>query len=249
MTRYVLQSTRDCFAAKPAQDEAVKKSRWSPSTNFFSAGVNLCLPKPSLVAVSRALEDALEASVTAVPANWSAEITAEGFEELVRQHQRRIFRVLLLMVRDADLADSLTQECFLRVYERRKQFRGDCPVEAWVLRIAINLARDHGRNRRTNFWRRLVGLDEKQAAIAWTVPDRQPSPEQSLLLREELAAVWSAMAELSARQRAIFVLYFVEEMRLREIGQALKIENGTVKAHLFRAVSAVRKAMEAQGWK
>ena len=150
MTRYVLQSTRDCFAAKPAQDEAVKKSRWSPSTNFFSAGVNLCLPKSSLVAVSRALEDALEASVTAVPANWSAEITAEGFEELVRQHQRRVYRVLLLMVRDADLADSLTQECFLRVYERRKQFRGDCPVEAWVLRIAINLARDHGRNRRTN---------------------------------------------------------------------------------------------------
>ena len=211
--------------------------------------VNLSLANPSLEIVSRTLEDALEASATAVPANWTAEITAEAFEDLVRRHQRRIYRLLLLMVRDPDLADSLTQECFLRAYQKRHQFRGECPPEGWLIRIAVNLARDHGRNRRAGFWRRLLGLDDDTGAAAKNVRDSRPSPEQVLLQREEVSAIWSAMGELSARKQAIFALYFADEMTLTEIGRTLGIENGTVKAHLFRAVAAVRKTMEAQGWK
>jgi RNA polymerase sigma-70 factor (ECF subfamily) len=94
---------------------------------------------------------------------------------LVRLHQRRIYRVLLAIVRDPDAADTLTQECFLRAYEKRASFRGEAKVETWLVRIAMNLARDHAKNRRQSFWRRLVAWakDEDSMKQAARVADRQ----------------------------------------------------------------------------
>jgi RNA polymerase sigma-70 factor (ECF subfamily) len=53
------------------------------------------------------------------------------FDALVLAEQRRIYRVLLAMLRDPDAADSLTQECFLKAYEHRKRFRGECSIRTW----------------------------------------------------------------------------------------------------------------------
>src|SRR5882672_10230408 len=87
-------------------------------------------------------------------------IAMEAFDDLVRQHQRRVYRVLFLLLRDPDAADTLTQECFLRAYQKRDGFRGESSADTWLLRIAVNLARDHLRNRRAGFWRRLIGLED-----------------------------------------------------------------------------------------
>ena len=59
----------------------------------------------------------------------------EDFDALVLAEQRRIYRVLLAMLRDSDAADSLTQECFLKAYEHRKRFRGECSMRTWLMRI------------------------------------------------------------------------------------------------------------------
>ena len=83
-------------------------------------------------------------------------IAAEEFDHIVRSHQRRVFRVLFSLVRDRDLADNLTQDCFLRAYQKRATFRGEASVETWLIRIAVNLARDHARNRRLAFWRNIL---------------------------------------------------------------------------------------------
>lgn len=180
----------------------------------------------------------------------SSGLRAEDFDEIVRQHQGRIFRFLLSLLRDPDAADTLTQECFLRAYRKRASFRGEASVTTWLMRIAINLAADHGKNRRRAFWQRLFGWarDEQPMDHAARVADPQASPERALAAREEVAAVWSAAEELSPQQRAIFVLRFAEEMPLEEIARAMQLEVGTVKSHLHRAVSAVRirLATEAQ---
>ncbi len=170
------------------------------------------------------------------------EITGEDFERLVRQHQRRIYRVLLALLRDEDAAGTLTQECFLRAFEKRGSFRGEASAGTWLVRIAINLARDHQKNRRQSFWRRLVGSagDAAEAAAA-VVPDGRASPERSLLAREETRAVARAVDQLPNRQREVFLLRFVEEMSLEEIAQATDLETGTVKSHLSRALATVRQ--------
>jgi RNA polymerase sigma-70 factor (ECF subfamily) len=165
----------------------------------------------------------------------------EEFDSVVRLYQRRIYRVLFLMVRDSEIADTLTQECFLRAFQKRDSFRGQASLETWLVRIAINLGHDHAKNRRRRFWRLLVRGEEASEQM---VADARPSPERVLVAREELAAVWSAVDKLSPQQRTAFLLRFGEEMELEEIAGAMELEIGTVKAHLSRAVSAVKKRFE-----
>jgi RNA polymerase sigma-70 factor (ECF subfamily) len=177
-------------------------------------------------------------------------IAAEAFDDLVRQHQRRVYRVLYLVVRDSDAADTLTQECFLRAYERRASFRGESRVDTWLLGIAVNLGRDYLRNRRAGFWRRLSGLDaEDSSSRPARYPDPQPSPERVLLACRELEAVWAAVDILSPQQRTIFLLRFAEEMSLAEIAQVVGLRLGSVKSHLFRAIHAVRERLKEQQWR
>ncbi len=71
--------------------------------------------------------------------------------------------------------------------------------------------------------------------------DPHASPERSLLARERLAHVSAAVGDLPSQQRAVFVLRFLEEMSIEEIAEATSLRPGTVKAHLFRALSAVRE--------
>ena len=183
----------------------------------------------------------METALTSAFGAAAQKITAEEFDAIVRRHQRRVHRFLLMLLRDPEEADNLTQECFLRAYQNLPSFRGESSLETWLLRIAANLARDHARNRKASFWRRLLGLDdEAENGAAAHVASADASPEQVLLAREDVRAVWDVANQLSQQQRAVFLLRFVEEMELTEIADALGLQVGSVKTHLFRALQTVR---------
>jgi RNA polymerase sigma-70 factor, ECF subfamily len=166
-------------------------------------------------------------------------IEQDDFEQIVFQNQKRIFRTLLFLVRDSDAAENLTQECFLRAFRMRDQFRGESAVTTWLVRIAINLAYDHNRNRKWAFWRKLSRTEEINTA---SLVDSGRSPEQAMIESQSLNAVWIAVGRLSARQRTVFLLRFIEEMPLEDIGAVMGLKAGTVKSHLHRAIQAVRIA-------
>ena len=172
-------------------------------------------------------------------------IPLETFDQLVVTHQRRIHRILLTLLRDGDAADTLTQEVFLRAFQKRTDFRGEARVGTWLVRIALNLAKDHRRNRRLAFWRRLVRNDQSRDGtdVAPWVRDPAPSAERTIVAREQLAAIQVAVDRLSHRQRTCFALRFVEAMTIEEIAETLQLEIGTVKAHLSRAVSTLRRRL------
>ena len=188
------------------------------------------------------METALTTALNARVEKVTESISLKNFDEIIRQHQRRVYRVLYLLLKDADAADTLTQECFFRAYKKLPSFRGECRIETWLLRIAVNLARDHGKSRRVSFWRKLIGLEDAEGSESW-FRGSQPSPERVLLAREEIEAVWTAVASLSPQQRTIFLLRFAEEMSLAEIAAILSLSVGTVKAHLFRATAKVRETV------
>jgi RNA polymerase sigma-70 factor (ECF subfamily) len=168
------------------------------------------------------------------------EIAAQDFSSIVQSHRPQIFRFLLASTRDYDLAETLTQECFLKAHRNWSSFRGDSSAMTWLMRIAINLQKDHWRNRRMQFWRltqtNSVELDE---ASEW-LPSGERSAEQKLLAQEQVAHVWQAVKGLSERQRTVFLLRYVEEQELSEIARATGLSEGTVKAHLSRALAKVR---------
>ena len=180
------------------------------------------------------------------PAQGAYGISTEAFDALVRVHQRQIYRILLLQLRDADAAETLTQECFLRAYAKRGDFREEASIGTWLIRIALNLARDHAKSRRVAFWR-LLGRARREGDLVGrdiVLSDPDPNPERRLIARERLAAVWAKVDRLPGRQRTCFMLRYVEEMPLGEIARAMQVEVGTVKAHLAGAVGTLRRHLQ-----
>ena len=168
------------------------------------------------------------------------ENAAQEFSDVVATYRPQIFRFLLASTRDVDLAETLTQDCFLKAHRHWASFRGESTAKTWLMRIAINLQKDHWRNRRLQFWRqtRTNSVDATEASEF--LPSGESSPEQQLLAREQVGRVWQAVEGLSDRQRTVFLLRYVEEMEIAEIGRATGLNEGTVKAHLSRAVGRVR---------
>jgi RNA polymerase sigma-70 factor, ECF subfamily len=107
--------------------------------------------------------------------------------------------------------------------------------------------RDHGKNRRTSFWKRLVGLEDRSTndePREFATP--QPSPERVLLAREQLQSILNAVSSLPTQQRSVFLLRFAEEMSLAQIADILDVKVGTVKAQLARATGKLREMKERQ---
>jgi len=168
-------------------------------------------------------------------------LTAD-FESVVITYRPAVFRFALAWLRDRDAADTVAQDCFLRAFNSRVAFRGDCGVKTWLMRIAVNLIRDRIRNRKLQFWRRAT-LEPVDQLSQWL--DRgQQSPEATLLCREQVATLWAAVDRLPEKQRCVFLLRFVEDMDVLEIVTATGMKEGTVKTHLFRSLGAVRKRMD-----
>jgi RNA polymerase sigma-70 factor, ECF subfamily len=166
----------------------------------------------------------------------------QDFDAVMSQHRPRIFRFILASLRDRESAENLTQECFVRAYRARDQFRGAASIPTWLLQIAANLIRDHESSGRLKFWRRALGIDLRD--VMDVIPDGQLSPESMLSVKQEVAAIWRVAAKLSERQRTVLLLRFVEDLDLLEIAEVTGLKLGTVKTHLFRALESVRKALE-----
>jgi len=169
----------------------------------------------------------------------------QDFDRVVQQYWPRILRFLLAAVQDSDVAETLTQDCFLRAYRSRHGFRGDSSLNTWLMTIAVNLVRDNARNRRFQFWRNTQRAAVDSALIAEWLPDRRISSEQKALINEQVQAVWNATASLSDKQKTVFLLRFVEDLDILEISEATGLSESAVNVHLFRAVRAIRRRVRS----
>ena len=164
----------------------------------------------------------------------------EDFDRLVQQYRPRVLRFLFASLRDMDLAETLTQDCFWNAYKSRSAFRGDCSVNTWLMRLAVNLVRNHTRSRRFQFWRKAERVHSEEIHD-W--PGRSISPEDRAAVNEQVQAVWEATKSLSERQRTVFLLRYVEDLDIPEIAQSTGLTENAVNVHLFRAVRGIRKRL------
>ena len=164
----------------------------------------------------------------------------DDLDTVVALYQPRIFRFLLANLRDRDAAETLTQETFLRAWTARASFREDCSVVTWLIRIALNLARDHTRTSRFRFWKHIAASAIDVDEVAASLPNREGSAEAHLIAQEQVKLIWETVGGLSPRQRTIFLLRFLEEMEIPEIAIVTGLPLGTVKSHLYRALNIVR---------
>jgi RNA polymerase sigma-70 factor, ECF subfamily len=160
-----------------------------------------------------------------------------AFERLYRAHAGRVFALCARMAADRALAEELTQDVFVRVWEKLGSFRGDSSFGTWVHRVAVNVCLNRLQSDRRERKRAATGADEEDDVIA-TLPARPTAPGERMDLER-------AIAGLPPGARRVFVLHDVEGYRHEEIAEQLGITSGGSKAQLHRARLLLREALNA----
>lgn len=162
---------------------------------------------------------------------------AVDHERIYRAHKTRILNLCRLLLRDPDEAEDVTQEVFLRAFERLNSQEAPAIWEAWLVRVAVNACRDRQRSAWWKSRRKPGDLDELS-------PWLSPSSEEQARSKEWQARVWTHLRALNSKQRNVFVLRYIEGWSTNEVAETLNLTAAAVKTHLFRAVRHLRKAVE-----
>ena len=163
------------------------------------------------------------------------------FAAWMTSEQRRVYSLCQRFLQDRDEADSATQDVFLKAYQALKrpdQKELDDPAR-WVTRIAVNTCLDRLRSRKWQFWRRRPSSDDEQTILSMAA-STAPEAEDRYFAGQISERLALALEKLSPRQRAVFTLRHFEDLSLDESGAILDLDVGTVKAHMFRAVTKLR---------
>jgi RNA polymerase sigma-70 factor (ECF subfamily) len=166
----------------------------------------------------------------------------DAFEELVRRHEKRVFRLLMRMMGSREEAEDVAQETFISLYRHGKRFRSEARFSTFVYRVAANAA----LNRRRSLGRsraRLEKLAVRQAA-GDDLPQQPRDPEDSTLGEELTSRVRDALQTLSPSLRMPVVLYDIEGLPYGEIASILGVAEGTVKSRIHRARQALREELQ-----
>ena len=172
---------------------------------------------------SAAIEDAIAGDTAA-------------FGVLVERYQEVAFRAAYLVTRDAQTAEDVAQDAFIRAYRRLGTFRRDEPFRPWLLRIVTNLALNEVRART-----RRGGLFGRVAAFARR---NEPSPHSEVAAADDASMLLRAIAELPEDHRIVLHLHYFLELPEREIALAIGTPQGTVKSRLHRASKRLRAVIE-----
>jgi len=169
----------------------------------------------------------------------------QAFAQLVEAHSEKTVALAWRLTGQRADAEELAQEAFLRLFKSLATFRGESSVGTWLYRTTTRLAIDHLRRetlkRKIFFFR---GNDADQFDPFELAVDPSASPQEQLLARETAGRMQQQLNRLPPRQKAVFVLRHMEGLPLKEIAVTLGLEEGTVKAHLHRAITTFRKEFQ-----
>lgn len=166
-----------------------------------------------------------------------------AFQALVERHSRAVFRLAYRMTGNEHDAEDVVQETFLKAFRRLPQFEDRANFGSWLYRITANCAYDTMRAHARR-GRHLSQPPSEQEDAMDAVPSQDPAPDRLVWSGEVQKRVGSAMARLSERERAAFVLRHFEQLSTREIADALGLDEGAAKHSVFRAVRKLREALE-----
>lgn len=172
-----------------------------------------------------------------------------SFERLVRAFQDRIFSFALRLSGNRQDAEEIAQDAFVRAYRALRTYPADriraLALQAWLYRIALNVARNRFRVKRARVVSLDAGGDDGEGAHrAWEAPaDARERPDSRLEEKESRAGIAALVAKLPERYRAALVLRYVEGLKLDEVAAILEQPVGTAKSNVHRAVNLLRGAI------
>jgi RNA polymerase sigma-70 factor (ECF subfamily) len=165
---------------------------------------------------------------------------------IIRQHNRRLYRLARSVVRDDGEAEDVVQASYVRAFTTLATFRGEAGLGTWLSRIVLNEAL--GRLRRKRPTVELSALDRPEMPQGQVIPfplmHQQPDPERTMAQRQIQALLERAIDGLPEAFRTVLVARLIEEMSIEETAELLSVRPETVKTRLHRARKLLKEALE-----
>ena len=170
----------------------------------------------------------------------------KAFNDLVAKTSEMVYNLNLRLVLDADLAEDLTQEAYIRIYQALPGFKGRSSLSTWIYRIAYNVAMSELQ--KAKYRREIDGVDENRLdeIRGRMAEERSPDPLEAMERGETRHRVSRLINELKPDQRWALTLYYPGEKSYREISEIMRLPMGTVKTLLFRAKEELRKKISIE---
>lgn len=158
-----------------------------------------------------------------------------AFEELVARHRDKIYARAFSMLRNEEEATDLSQEAWVKGWQRLVQFQGDSSFATWMTRIVINLCLDQLRKNKRVRTESIDEMNEETGGVERQMPVITPNPTEGLERGELRARIDKALGQLSYEHRTVLVLHEFEELEYKLIAKKMGCSIGTVMSRLFYA--------------
>ena len=187
---------------------------------------------------------------TLVRASQGGEMAA--FEELVARHRDKIYARAYSMMRNEEEAIDLSQEAWVKGWQRLKQFQGDSSFGTWMTRIVINLCLDQLRKHKRQRTESIEEMSEESGGVERQMPVVTVNPTAGLERGELRQRIDRALGQLSYEHRTVLVLHEFEELEYKQIAKVMGCSIGTVMSRLFyarRKMAALLADLKKENWK
>ena len=158
-----------------------------------------------------------------------------AFEQLVARHRDKIYARAFSMLRNEDDATDISQEAWVKGWQRLVQFQGEASFATWMTRIVINLCLDQLRKLKRVRADSIDQLEEELGGVERQMPVLNPNPTERLERNELRQKIDRALAQLSYEHRTVMVLHEFEELEYKAIAKKMGCSIGTVMSRLFYA--------------
>jgi RNA polymerase sigma-70 factor (ECF subfamily) len=158
-----------------------------------------------------------------------------AFEELVARHRDKIYARAFSMMRNEDEAIDLSQEAWVKGWQRLKQFQGESSFVTWMTRIVINLCLDQLRKQKRHRAESIELMEEESGGVERQMPVVTVNPTAGLERKELRQRIDKALGQLSNEHRTVLILHEFEELEYKEIAKKMGCSIGTVMSRLFYA--------------
>ena len=158
-----------------------------------------------------------------------------AFEELVARHRDKVYARAFSMVRNEEDAIDLSQEAWVKAWQRLKQFQGDSSFLTWMTRIVINLCLDKLRKQKRERAESIENLEEESGGVERQMPTVTVNPTERLERSELRQRIDKALGQLSYEHRTVLILHEFEDLEYKEIAKRMQCSIGTVMSRLFYA--------------
>jgi len=159
----------------------------------------------------------------------------QAFEELVARHRDKIYARAYTMMRNEEEAIDLSQEAWVKGWQRLRQFQGESSFGTWMTRIVINLCLDQLRKQKRQRTESIEELNDESGGVERQMPVVTINPTAGLERGELRQRIDRALGQLSHEHRTVLVLHEFEELEYKQIAKVMTCSIGTVMSRLFYA--------------